>query len=326
MFRQNCLRKAGFTLVELLVVIAIIGILIALLLPAVQAARESARRSQCTNNLKQIGLALHNFNDSTGALPSSLRPAGLTPLPRVAWETYLLPYFEQKPLYDQYDFKVNWGSGTNRTLVTTRVATYECPSTPEPTRTDGVPEENPWVPFTAITDYSTITHVDSRLLSAGLVDKDGKGIMPKNARPRLADVTDGLSNTIMIAESAGRPYVYRSGWKKVGSLPTVRTNGGGWCRPASDYSLDGASFDGSVFPGPCAVNCTNGEDIGTQPFPLPAPYGSDGTGETYAFHPGGANAVFGDGSVHLIQQRIDIRTFAQLVTRDGGEVVTQGSF
>src|SRR5689334_3753007 len=103
---MKCTRfptRRGFTLVELLVVIAIISVLTGLLLPAVQAAREASRRSSCLNNLKQIGVALHNFHDTNGGLPSSLRPAGATTLPRVAWETYLLPFFEHKDLLDKID-------------------------------------------------------------------------------------------------------------------------------------------------------------------------------------------------------------------------------
>ena len=312
---------AAFTLIELLVVITIIGLLVALLLPAVQAARESARRTQCANNLRQLGTALHVFHEANGTLPSSLRPPGLTPLPRVAWETYLLPQFEQAAIYDRYDFTVNWSQGTNRSLVANRVAVFECPDDPEINRLDGAPEEDPWVPFAAPTDYSTITHVDPRLVAAGLVDSDGKGIMPKNSKPRFGNVKDGLSNTILLAESAGRPFVYRRGLK-IEPFPTVRNNGGGWCRPASDFFLVGSTFDGSLLPGPCAINCTNGEDIGSQTFPYPAPYGSEGTGETYSFHPGGANVVFGDASTHFLNEKINIRVFAALVTRDRAEIVS----
>lgn len=93
-------------------------------------------------------------------------------------------------------------------------------------------------------------------------------------------------------------------------------------RPASDFFLKGSSLDGSVFPGPCAINATNGEDIGSQPFPYPAPYGSEGTGETYSFHPGGANVVFGDASARFLQEKISIRVFAALVTRDRAEILS----
>ena len=127
----------------------------------------------------------------------------------------------------------------------------------------------------AVSDYSPTIGVDQRLLTGGLVDKAGAGILPKNGEPRLADVLDGLSNTIMYAESAGRPYVYR-GIQRVGtSLLTKRVNAGGWSRPASDFSVDGSSYDGLVFPGPCALNCTNGEDFAATPFPHPY-YGSEG--------------------------------------------------
>jgi prepilin-type processing-associated H-X9-DG protein len=132
-------------------------------------------------------------------------------------------------------------------------------------------------------------------------------------------VTDGTSHTIMLAESAGRPYVYRNG-VKIGDLPTNRVNGGGWSRPASEIGLDGSSQDGTTFPGPCAINCTNGEDIGSATFPYPF-YGSNGTSEVYAFHPGGANILFGDGSVHFLNDAISIKVFASLVTRKNNEPV-----
>jgi prepilin-type N-terminal cleavage/methylation domain-containing protein len=321
MRKSRCQTTGGFTLIELLVVIAIISLLAALLLPAVQAAREAGRRTACMNHLKQLATALHVFHETYGSLPSSFRPPGVTPLPRVAWETCVLPQLEQDAIYEKYDFSVNWSQGANRALVAHRVAVFECPDTPDPSRRDGAPEENPWAPIAACTDYSTITSVDSRLVSAGLVESDGKGMMPKNSQPKFVDVKDGLSNTILLAESAGRPYVYRRG-ARIETFPTVRANGGGWCRPASDYFLKGSSQDGTTFPGPCAINCTNGDDIGSQTFPYPAPYGSEGTGETYSFHPGGANVVFGDTSTRFVQEKVDIRVFAALVTRDQREIVS----
>lgn len=315
------MRRSAFTLVELLVVIAIIGVLVALLLPAVQAAREAARRTQCSNNLKQMGLAVHNFHDTHLKLPSSIRPAGLTTLPRIAGLTLLLPYLEAKNSFDKYDQTKNWFDPANLPVTSLNIPSYNCPSTAvEKKRLDGVPENSPWVPVVATTDYSPTIGVDQRLVSAGLVDFADDGILPKNGEPKLKDVTDGLSNTILYAESAGRPFVFRKGLKKFGNLPNDRLNAGGWSRPASDFSLDGSSFDGASFPGPCAINCTNGEAVGAT-FPHPY-YGSEGTAEAFAFHPAGINVAMGDGSVRFIVESIPIREFARLVTRSSGEVTS----
>ncbi|MCI0360226.1 MAG: DUF1559 domain-containing protein [Planctomycetaceae bacterium] len=285
-----------------------------------QAAREAARRSSCQNNLKQLGLAAHNFHDTYGKLPSSIRPAGLTPLPRISGHIQLLPFIELKNAYDQYDQTKNWHDPVNAPVTKLLIPTLVCPATPEPKRLDGLPEASPWAAnVAAVADYSPTIGVDQRLVTAGLVDFAGAGILPKNAEPRLADVIDGLSNTILYAESAGRPYLYRDG-KKIGDLPGNRVNGGGWVRPATDFSIDGSSFDGATLPGPCPINCTNGEDFGSTTFPHPY-YGSEGSGEVYAFHPGGAQFALGDGSVRFISQTINIRDFARLVTRDRGEVM-----
>jgi prepilin-type N-terminal cleavage/methylation domain-containing protein/prepilin-type processing-associated H-X9-DG protein len=313
-------RHRAFTLVELLVVIAIIGVLVSLLLPAVQTAREAARRTQCSNNLRQLALAAQNFHDTYRKLPSSIRPVGLTALPRISGHIQLLPFIEQKNAYDAYDQTKNWDDSANSPVTKLLIRSFICPSTPEHKRMDGLPEASPWVPsVAAVTDYSPTIGVDERLQLANLVDYAGAGMLPKNTEPRLAQVTDGLSNTILYGESAGRPYLFR-GNHRVGSLPGNRVNGGGWVRPGTDFSVDGSSYDGASIPGPCAINCTNGDDFGSTPFPHPY-YGSEGSGEAYAFHPGGANFAFGDGSVRLLQANIGIRDFARLVTRDGGESV-----
>ena len=322
--------RTGFTLIELLVVIAIIGALVGLLLPAVQLAREAARRSQCQNNLKQLGLAVHNYSSTYGNLPSSVRPAGLTSLPRIAGLTFLLPFLEQQNFYKNYNQTKNWSDPLNASVVQTIIPSFICPSSTDPTRLDGVPElAGSWAPNVAApTDYSPTIGVDQRLKDHNLVDESGPGILIKNGNPRLADVTDGLSNTVLYAESAGRPFLYQRG-KRVGDVaasPSVRVNGGGWSRPASDFSVDGATEDGTQVGAQSdsdvlfAVNRTNGYAIPPTTFP-DAYYGSEGTGEVYAFHPGGANVALGDGSVRLINENISIREFARLVTRSGGEEV-----
>jgi prepilin-type N-terminal cleavage/methylation domain-containing protein/prepilin-type processing-associated H-X9-DG protein len=318
--------QKGFTLIELLVVIAIIGVLVSLLLPAVQSAREAARRSQCVNNLKQLGIAIHNFHDVQGHLPSSNRPAGLTTAPRIAGLTLLLPYFEQSSVYNAFNLSVNWGVVDNATSVRSSINALLCPSSVYPERLDGNPDPPPYTAgICAPTDYSPTIGVDARLAAAGLVDGYGAGMLPKNENPRLADVLDGLSNTIAYAESAGRPYVFRKGGKQFVDPVSNRVNGGGWCRPASDFSVDGSSGDGSVIPGPCPLNCTNGEDYVPAGYPHPY-YNTEGTSEAFSFHPGGANFLFGDGSVKFLKDTIGIRTFAKLVTRRNGEVVSGDAY
>ncbi len=304
--------RAAFTLIELLVVIAIIGVLIGLLVPAVQAAREAARRSQCTNNLKQQALALHNFAEAFGTLPSSIRPpTGV----RTSWETFTLPYLDQQSLYDKIDQTANWSAATantgfavaNSVIVGTRVSAFECPSSlpsqSDPFRydDDGDPKSNTTfrpggLRIAAPSDYAATTHVEPALATlpaqstdtytqynaASTIDSVGPGILQKNAKPRLADVRDGLSNTILLTESAGRPWV----WQKVNSklvklgsqtssgldivssnagdatttVAADRINGGGWARPASDISLLGSDQTGKNFPG-YYINRTNGVSI-----------------------------------------------------------------
>jgi prepilin-type N-terminal cleavage/methylation domain-containing protein len=323
-------KRSAFTLVELLVVIAIIGVLIALLLPAVQAAREAARRSQCANNLKQLGLAVQDYVDAKRALPVSARFVGATTGPRIAAITRLLPFIEQVNVLKIFDLKKNWSDPANFQAVSTSIPTLLCGSDPEdPKRLDGLPD-NPsaWTPtIAATTDYSPTIWVDRRLDPlvdvTGTVTNEGNypGIMEyNNVKVALKDVIDGTSNTILFAESAGRPFIHRKGVLMTTDTTQSRVNGGGWARPASDLNIDGSMPDGVTHNGPCAINCTNGFD-GMTDFPYNTGYYiTYGTSEAYSFHTGIANHAFGDGSVRAIREDIDIREYARLVTRAGEEV------
>ena len=302
-------RRRGFTLIELLVVIAIIAILIGLLLPAVQKVRESANRLKCQNNLKQLGLAMHNYNDTYGNLPGNIRPAATGTI-RVRWTTVLLPYYEQDNIYKIYDQNINWSEPGNLPAVALRLKIMECPSSPRPERLDAAPDNN-WLPNVASGDYSGIYGTSLNLTV-------NPGILSKTDRVQITDVTDGLSNTIHLIESAGKPDQYRNGKLVTAANGITRVNGGGWCRPASDIVYPvGLAADG-VSPGAQAINVTNGFLLNGYP---DSTYGTDPTGQIYAFHSGGTNALFGDGSVRFVRSTIQLATLHALVTRSGGEVV-----
>jgi prepilin-type N-terminal cleavage/methylation domain-containing protein len=241
--------RAGFTLIELLVVIAIIAVLIALLLPAVQQAREAARRTQCKNNLKQIGLAFHSFHDTFRHLATSNRPPG-TGTKRIAGLTRLLPYIDQAPLYNSYNQSLQWSDPANIPFTKTVLTAFICPSNPKGSLLDGDPDPNTTpsgyaANMVGITDYSPNKGVNagaalslqSGVLTGLFDDPTTSGaslhqyypcLLPQNVDAQLADCSDGLSNTIAYVEAAGRPAVFRKGPKQQGSLPTARINGGGW--------------------------------------------------------------------------------------------------
>src|SRR5687767_3554974 len=168
--KSHLSARRAFTLVELLVVIAIIGVLVGLLLPAVQKVREAAARTQCLNNLKQIGLAAHSYHDAKKVFPQNYRPASAaSSTVRVRWFTRLLPYLEQDQLHNRYDETTNWDSATNLPVTSTYLKIASCPSAPLPNRFDvnpsgGAGYANP--PIVAVTDYAGVYGVHPSFISA----------------------------------------------------------------------------------------------------------------------------------------------------------------
>jgi len=343
-------RRAGFTLIELLVVIAIIAILTALLLPAVQQAREAARRTQCQNNLKQLGLALHNFYDAYQKLPSSLRPpSNNATAPRYGVVTQLLPYIEQEAIWDLYDSTKSWSKAPNLALGSTVITVLSCPSDAEdPHRFDVDPATSNSLGVVAISDYAASNGLDPTLVSllqtAGEytnVPTDAvngyygtqvwptpvKGFLAVNTQHTFGQIRDGLSNTIAFVESSGRPYVYQ-GRVQLGTDTSLHgVNGGGWPRPASDFSFAASSKDGTTVPpvtlaGAVTANATNGADVLASYNPnTGAPYwGVYGTSQPYSFHAAGVNVLFGDGRVQMVAANVPVPIFAALITAAGSSL------
>ena len=307
--RGSNTRSGGFTIVELLVVIAIIGILVSLLLPAVQAAREAARRASCKNNLRQIGLALINYHDTRGSFP----PESVGDPRAHSWVPHILPFIEQINLYSQYDWNVDWDDAANQPAVNRHISFLHCPSTAgDEHRLDDIGGG-----LTASTsDYAPTSGVSSLLVSVGLVPatQDRRGIMVRGRGTPMAAVLDGTSTTLLIAEDAARPVFWTSQGRGPdnndphnGNYTVVngRVRGAGWADPACQIPLHGFTYDGLAGPGPCAVNCTNNN-------------------EAFSFHPGGVDALFADGGVRFLAETIDIATYAALITRNGEEVSTAG--
>jgi prepilin-type N-terminal cleavage/methylation domain-containing protein/prepilin-type processing-associated H-X9-DG protein len=296
--------RQGFTLIELLVVIAIIAVLIGLLLPAVQKVRQAAMRIQCFNNLKQIGLGVMNYESAQKGLPPSRTTGNVGDAPwypyQHSWSAALLPYIEQTAAFSLYEYKANWNAPVNYTAIRTNLKLFNCPMTPGQPRFDTTIAAQPAAgdyhalnaikPFVGVNcfGYIGITNVDDHRLV---------GAMMRDYNTPISFITDGTSNTILVAEDAGRPKFYNAAQQVYDPVGKE----GGWADPNGAFSLDGANPDGSI-PGPCPLNCSNNSEV-------------------YSFHNGGANVVLADGSVHYIKQSIDLCTLAKLVTRGGGEVI-----
>jgi prepilin-type N-terminal cleavage/methylation domain-containing protein/prepilin-type processing-associated H-X9-DG protein len=311
-------NRSGFTLVELLVVIAIVGILVGLLLPAIQSARETARRASCQNNLKQVGLALHNFADVYGVFPASgwtKRGPGNPAGKHVGWRPLTLPYIEQDNVRRLYDFEMNWWEGSNPTIAAVPVKVFQCPSTPS--RPDVLAAVAKWprpaMTFAnpiAPTDYEAIMGLQPSSINPHLATPryDGSNrfsVMHRNSQNGFAHALDGTSTTIMVVECAARPLVYR---RRRPDASLSNDQGIGWADSEGPFSLDGARADGAQEGCGPAGNCTQAVN-------------AKNDNEPFSFHPGGCNVLYVDGHVEWIQQDIELPIFAAQCTMSAGEVV-----
>jgi prepilin-type N-terminal cleavage/methylation domain-containing protein len=286
--RRRASTQRAFTLVELLVVIAIIGVLVALLLPAVQFARESARRTKCSNNLKQIVLGIHNYESTYGCFPSAYEAPNLDP--GWGWGTKILPFVEQQNMYESLRSElVLFGAGVvpppppamPTPETESKLVLFRCP-------TDPSPDKNPERLFHGTSNYRAVVGPEPPTLF--YVDHDFGGCMFQNSRMRMSRITDGTSNTIVIGEcildeKTGKRAALWAG------MTGVR-NGSIWISDVM-WSVDNVSAN------------ING--------PAPQAFSSR--------HPGGAFFAFGDGAVRFFKEHGDVNVVLWLAGREDGEVV-----
>lgn len=282
--------RAGFTLIELLVVIAIISVLIALLLPAVQSAREAARRTQCVNNLMQLSLALQNYESSHLVVPpgvvNSTGPVLNSPKGyHYSWIVQTLPYFEHRNIFNNLNFTVGVYALANSTVRSMEMNALHCPS--DPSRGSG---KN-----IAMSCYSG-NHHDIE----APIDANNNGVFFLNSKVRYDDVTDGLSSTIFLGET--RPDASDLGWAS-GTRATLRNTG---APPAGGYSPLGGSALAPL-------------DV------LSVAY-AKWVGGYASSHSGGVNFAFGDGSVRLLKNTINVQVYRQLGNRADGRMISEGSY
>ncbi len=300
------MKNRGFTLVELLVVIAIIGILLALLLPAVNSAREAGRRTSCQNNMKQLGLALLAFANSHN---DSFPPCGDNSL-AATWVAYILAELEHRDLAMDYDLAVPWNSSQNLPVSGTLLPVLICPSAPPAANRYQVLDGERMAPG----DYGAVYCVDNWWYEFANVTppSDTSGAFDLHYYTPLNKITDGTSHTILLGEDAGKPQFWtKAGMLGISDTPSESTNqpvtngmvaNSGWADPASHCPINGFTADG-LNGGPFVMNVTNNHEL-------------------WSFHLGGTNEVFCDGSVHFIDETTDAPIVVALVTKAGNELVS----
>ncbi len=340
---QQSRADDGFTLVELLVVIAIIGILIGLLLPAINAAREAGRRAQCTNNLKQVGLAVINYEGVNGAFPSAFKllphadtaaPSGTGTYGASAF-VLILPYMENGGIFKQIDIGKAALNPVNmppkNAAYSTAIPTFLCPSSPgKPTVDYSAEQGNSFNNFGVSvsfppglifgrSDYAPDAGMQADL--PGISINAGASIIaePPDGPVRIAQITDGTSHTFMVEEDAGRPGWYGS--NGLAAVPgytatpgTAPQGGGAWADPLNYIATNGSDPSGSGI-------AAGGGFMGIPATPWSCANGCSNDSEIFAFHPGGSNVVFGDGSVQFVTNGLAMSQMQALLSRAGGEII-----
>ena len=334
-------KRSGFTLIELLVVIAIIAVLVALLLPAVQQAREAARRTECKNNLKQLGLALHKYHDSYNQFPPGWidayqRPATANPYSGWGWNAFLLPYIDQSPLYNQLNFAMGHdgtvATGNNYTQVITPISALRCPSD-DPFNVVVIGKAGPavggWSSYPGVAGNAALQNSTAATASLNTQAALG-GVFTANSKVGIQHMTDGSSNVICIGE---RCFIQFNGSGNYGSsamwggphsnaatsansytAPTNETANGtalavGVCNAAADAQV---AINAAVKKGGVNINTT---------VPLGGP-----TPLTYfhgfgSLHAGGSQFLMGDGTVRFLNENISTTTYGYLSTVADGNTV-----
>src|SRR5579885_812948 len=291
-------RRRGFTLIELLVVIAIIAVLIALLLPAVQSAREAARRSQCTNNLMQLAIALQNYESSYEVFPPGVvndtgpvldQPKGY----HFGWMVRILPYCEMRNLYNHFNLSVGVYDTPNSTTRTTLVRSFLCPSDNGADRT---------ISGVVLTNYAACHNG-----TEAPIDSSNDGAFILNRALRYEDIPDGSSNTILVGEKPNDGM--GQGWAS-GTRASLRNTG----LPVNAMPGGGPTFAGTADELPKGK--TETAQPGTPAF----------VGGFASKHPGGANVAMGDGSVRFLKSSMMPATMRLLGTRNDGEILDGSTY
>ncbi|WP_422927538.1 DUF1559 domain-containing protein [Singulisphaera sp. PoT] len=341
-------QRAAFTLIELLVVIAIIAVLIALLLPAVQAAREAARRIQCTNNLKQLGLALNNYESTNGALPpqQTMKQVGNSqPTSYTSWgiSARLAPFIESGPLYNAMNFTLKYSDPTNTTVSSITLKYLICPS-----EVNTAPSGTAPAKLFGVSNYGW--NVGDWYVFGGVSAPPNRGAFCVNISRPLSAFTDGLSNTVVNSEVKAYQPLMKScvadgsggtlpGLNNMNAIPSPTDSLAIVIAAASlgckidtghvKWSIGSACYDGFTTALPPNTRTLTGTP--QQDYDLDSIDENNG-GPTFAaitsrsYHPGGVNALFGDGSVHYIKSSINGVTWRALGTIAGGEVISGDSY